>query len=448
MDYFAKCDAAVQAWRQRGPQPLNTIPRALDGTPLPAANDDEQPATTEENTADKGSVEEPQAEVPVAEDTASEAGASEEPATAAAVEEAAPEAADATGTAETTAAVGMECPPSTDETTMAVPVKDVGPFPDDGAEEKKEEDGTASLYTETSLPPAAQELPSLDGVVPDTDNGSEADMDLDPDAFEAKAMTNLEVSLDIPGDGPAPEGDMDEQKLGEEEAKEEEEEAEEAEEPTLRPTTMAAATTNLEVQLEEMDDNVEDKGEFPGEGASSVPLDAVDTTAIDAEPTVAEEPHEETPIVPQDVAVPSETATVNTEVPVEPVDEAPAVIAQDETVLPATENPTPGGYHSGIWLFVDRENITHFFAPNFLPPYDTPEKKRIILDVLREEWDEKSLSWKPCGQGSMTRKQATETTPAKSAPLQQLDKFMGGFLSSMDGMCSSPPAAKQSTATK
>jgi len=55
----------------------------------------------------------------------------------------------------------------------------------------------------------------------------------------------------------------------------------------------------------------------------------------------------------------------------------------------------PDGYHSGIWLFQDRENITHFFPPNFLPPYDTPEKKKVILDYLREEWDEKTLSWKP-----------------------------------------------------
>ena len=38
------------------------------------------------------------------------------------------------------------------------------------------------------------------------------------------------------------------------------------------------------------------------------------------------------------------------------------------------------------------------FAPNFLPPYNTPEKRKIILDFLREEWDEKELKWKPVGQ--------------------------------------------------
>lgn len=53
-------------------------------------------------------------------------------------------------------------------------------------------------------------------------------------------------------------------------------------------------------------------------------------------------------------------------------------------------------FHSGIWLFTDRENISHFFKPNFLPPYDTPDKRKIILDMLQEEWDEKTLSWKPC----------------------------------------------------
>ncbi|CAJ1967827.1 unnamed protein product [Cylindrotheca closterium] len=62
----------------------------------------------------------------------------------------------------------------------------------------------------------------------------------------------------------------------------------------------------------------------------------------------------------------------------------------------------PAGNHSGVWLFTDRQNISHFFAPNFLPPYNTPEKKKIICDVLAESWDEKTLSWKP--------------TPKKQAP--------------------------------
>ena len=77
---------------------------------------------------------------------------------------------------------------------------------------------------------------------------------------------------------------------------------------------------------------------------------------------------------------------------------------------------------SGLWLFTDRTWPTHFFPPNFLPPYDvrernpslficidifvsiiwlvvilhfqTKENRQIILSYLTEEWDEKTLSWK------------------------------------------------------
>jgi hypothetical protein len=52
-------------------------------------------------------------------------------------------------------------------------------------------------------------------------------------------------------------------------------------------------------------------------------------------------------------------------------------------------------YRSGVWLFTDRNNPTHQILPNFLPPYDTPAKRKIILDVLKEEWDEKTSSWRP-----------------------------------------------------
>jgi hypothetical protein len=79
---------------------------------------------------------------------------------------------------------------------------------------------------------------------------------------------------------------------------------------------------------------------------------------------------------------------------------------------------------SGLWLFLDRENPTHFFAPNFLPPYNTPEKRKIIMDVLKEEWDEKTLSWKPCGQGSMTKKR--NVTPISSD--DATDRGAGGVL--------------------
>ena len=51
----------------------------------------------------------------------------------------------------------------------------------------------------------------------------------------------------------------------------------------------------------------------------------------------------------------------------------------------------PGTNNSGIWLFLDRENITHFIPPNFLPPYDTAEKRKTINDFLKEEWDDKKF---------------------------------------------------------
>lgn len=86
--------------------------------------------------------------------------------------------------------------------------------------------------------------------------------------------------------------------------------------------------------------------------------------------------------------------------------------------------------HSGIWLFTDRANITHFFAPNFLPPYDTPEKRKIIFDVLTEEWDEKTLSWKPCGQGSMTKKKEIDQDG------NVIDMMCGALSTVMDGVCS------------
>lgn len=111
----------------------------------------------------------------------------------------------------------------------------------------------------------------------------------------------------------------------------------------------------------------------------------------------------------------------------------------------ASANETPAvECHSGIWLFTDRENITHFFKPNFLPPYNTPEKKKIILDVLREEWDEKTLSWKPCGQGSMTKpKEAVKPTMSDSSPLSALEELMDDIVTTINGCCT--PQAKATT---
>merc|ERR1740130_1402542 len=55
--YFEKCDKAIEAWRTNGPQPLNTIPRALNGTPLPVTDTEEvvveeTPSNSDVTTAD------------------------------------------------------------------------------------------------------------------------------------------------------------------------------------------------------------------------------------------------------------------------------------------------------------------------------------------------------------------------------------------------------------
>jgi len=49
---------------------------------------------------------------------------------------------------------------------------------------------------------------------------------------------------------------------------------------------------------------------------------------------------------------------------------------------------------AGIWLFTDRATPTHFFPPNFLPPYDSEEKRKIVLSYLSEEWDADAMEWR------------------------------------------------------
>lgn len=65
-------------------------------------------------------------------------------------------------------------------------------------------------------------------------------------------------------------------------------------------------------------------------------------------------------------------------------------------------------FNSGLWLFQDRNTITHFFPPNFLPPYDTKEKREIILNFLTDEWDENKKEWKKAAY------------PAREAPFSPL----------------------------
>lgn len=64
----------------------------------------------------------------------------------------------------------------------------------------------------------------------------------------------------------------------------------------------------------------------------------------------------------------------------------------------------PPQHNSGVWLFLDRTNITHHFAPNFLPPYDTPEKRSIIMSSLSEIWNQDELVWKPVSSPESSEK--------------------------------------------
>ena len=85
-------------------------------------------------------------------------------------------------------------------------------------------------------------------------------------------------------------------------------------------------------------------------------------------------------------------------------------------------------YRSGLWLFTDRNTITHHFLPNFLPPYDTPAKRKIILEVLKEEWDEKTMSWKNVVpvDASDDRSLSAKNGPTMDLPTMIAEYLCGG----------------------
>ena len=47
----------------------------------------------------------------------------------------------------------------------------------------------------------------------------------------------------------------------------------------------------------------------------------------------------------------------------------------------------------GVYLFKDRKTIVNYFSPNFLPPYNTDEKRKIIEKYLSKTWNEEKLEW-------------------------------------------------------
>jgi hypothetical protein len=53
------------------------------------------------------------------------------------------------------------------------------------------------------------------------------------------------------------------------------------------------------------------------------------------------------------------------------------------------------GYDGGLFLFKDRTETIGYYQPNFLPPYDTPEKRKVISDILSSRWDEEQNTFVP-----------------------------------------------------
>eukprot|EP01051_Picozoa_sp_SAG22_P012734 SAG22_NODE_1352_length_4643_cov_21.591733_1_plen_473_part_00 len=47
----------------------------------------------------------------------------------------------------------------------------------------------------------------------------------------------------------------------------------------------------------------------------------------------------------------------------------------------------------GLYLFKTRAEPIRYFAPNWDGPYDTPEKRAVIKDVIRRVWDPATLAW-------------------------------------------------------
>lgn len=93
-----------------------------------------------------------------------------------------------------------------------------------------------------------------------------------------------------------------------------------------------------------------------------------------------------------------------------------------------TKKKNPGTHNSGVWLFTDRNNITDFIAPNFPPPYDTPNKKQIILAFLKDTWDEDTLSWKKCEKASVQEPHDTVIDVTRNLSAFELTRNLSAFV--------------------
>lgn len=110
---------------------------------------------------------------------------------------------------------------------------------------------------------------------------------------------------------------------------------------------------------------------------------------------------------------------------------------------PRPLNANPVDNKSGIWLFTDRTKPTHFFPPNFLPPYNTEDKRQIILSYLTEEWDEKTLSWK---KAKYPEKLIEKVNKGKVAPAEKTNfmEWCGNPIETLlGGQGATPPGASE-----
>eukprot|EP01051_Picozoa_sp_SAG22_P013798 SAG22_NODE_1590_length_4048_cov_3.816156_1_plen_644_part_00 len=118
--------------------------------------------------------------------------------------------------------------------------------------------------------------------------------------------------------------------------------------------------------------------------------------------------------------------------------QASAVIEQwrqrGPQLLQPEVDPTQPGYPSpvlgaeltdphGIHLFRDRNTPLHYFAPNFLPPYNSSEKRKVIAEVLSKLWNDETKRFEPApwadGSGGGGHKPGHGTASRCEAALEE-----------------------------
>jgi hypothetical protein len=398
--YFTKCEAAIQRWREAGPQPLNTIKRDLEGKPLPVLlKEHHDEKDTEPNLHPDD-----------------ESAGPMEPVDGVVPERSFDEKV-ITGEEESDKSDLALDEPSDEQTT-----KTEDPWLEEAdGEEKKVDFPEKPLDEPVDEQTSKVEGQELEETGYDEKEGANSEEPLEKEAeaseeYSNTAETELEgVSTDKP----------DEKPVEQESATPEDKKPDEV---TIDEPEAVDTDTLMEQEVEKFDEVTIDDPE------------AVDT----------DKPVEEESTTVEDKKLDGSVEEVQAKTEDKP--------GEAETQQPWDEEEKE--YNSGIWLFTDRGNLTHFFEPNFLPPYDTPEKRKIIMDVLREEWDENTLSWKPCGQGSMTEVSANRGTEGQKTSMDdcdaltdacgalnpvydKLDEIFGEVMAKVHACCAPETKAKQ-----